>query len=131
MHELDSAGLMQVGFMPYHYLRQCLKQMYLAQDRARTNEVNDPVAARYARRGERLSDEAEAEADAETRSIGRKIDLQTEEQESKYQYVKTDEKSKKLQAKERRAGRVFQSAAQATREASRGHTDFGRSPKNI
>jgi hypothetical protein len=119
IHELDTAGLMSVSFMPYHYLRQCLKQLYLAQDRARTAVLADPEAAAHERAGRRMEAESEAEADKETRMIDERVRGQQQAQEAKYDFGRRDEKTSKIRTKERRAGRAFTSVAQTMRDEGR------------
>lgn len=115
--DLDQAGLMKQGFLPYHYLRQCLKQMYLAQERARAELVADPVRAGYQRRSKMLEDEAAQEYRAETEAIAERMRYEERLQSSKYDFGRNDEKTAKTRTKERRAGRAFVSIAQTQREA--------------
>jgi hypothetical protein len=117
MSQFDEQGLMKLVFVPYHYLRQCLRQMRVAQETALEKAKADPAAARAERRAMVQEALAQQEAHNETRSIDVRVRADQNELDERHgaSHGRKEGKSKKLRAREHRAGRAFTSV-QATRK---------------
>ena len=118
--DLESQGLMRLIFVPYHYLRQCLQQMRVAQEKALEAARADPEGARAARKAARMAEEAAKESDLDQRTIDDRMAAKQSvlAARSAHSYGRSDDKSKKMRAKEHRAGRVFTSVAATIKERS-------------
>lgn len=118
--DLESQGLMRLIFVPYHYLRQCLQQMRVAQEKALEAARADPEAAKAARKAARMAEDAAKESALEQRTLDDHLAAKQSvlASRSAHSYGRGEDKSKKMRAKEHRAGRVFTSVAATIKQRS-------------
>lgn len=130
LSSVDDQGLMRLIFVPYHYLKQCLVQMRLAQEAALKEARADPVGAALKRKAARMAEQTQKEQHS-SQSL---LDQQLEEQQSALSlrshsaHARSDDKSKKMRAREHRAGRVFTSVAHTIKQRA---TDKGKSARKL
>jgi hypothetical protein len=115
--DMDEKGLMKMIFVPYHYLRQCLKQMRLSQEAALDREKADPEGTQARRHAERQSTLAVEEAELQTRHLEARFAATQHVLSERRSSSSGEEKDKKLRARERRAGRTFISVEDTLRKA--------------
>jgi hypothetical protein len=137
--DLDAKGLMKVIFVPYHYLRQCLKHMRLAQEAALARHKADPEAAKRRRAALRQQNLAQQENLAEFRAVEQRVAATQQALKDKHAVASgadatgtanAERKGKKLRAIERRAGRTFVSVADTLkRRGSSGSAFKATGPK--
>jgi len=140
--DLDAKGLMKLIFVPYHYLRQTLKHMRLAQEAALQRDQADPEAAKRERRAMRQEQLAAQEEEEQTRATEQRVEAAQRALQDKHSLSAagpgsvgsgpsvTASKSKKLRAIERRAGRAFVSVADThKRRGSTGSAFKATGPK--
>src|SRR5437868_5340213 len=116
MHKFGTQGLLQQAFLPYHYLRQCLKQMRMTQEKALEEEKGEgSKMAAFKRHADAAQQEADKEEATDVASLDKRFKDMERQYKSKFDFGRREAKTKKLRGQEQRAGRVFTSVSQTIR----------------
>jgi len=122
LSDLSDHGLMRHVFVPYHYLRNCLRQMRMELEKRVESIEKDREQFARTQRHYALQHDIDRHEAQQERTIDQVLQQRREHRAERFQtrYTRASEKTKKMRSQERRAGRAFLSVKETKKKKEGG-----------